>query len=63
MISVRNPCHGSSTETFAFGGAPERGFLAEADHFLMDSLLQKGFKVNMLQNILIFTGLLDMLIM
>ena len=34
MISVRNPCHGSLPETFAFGGAPERGFLAEANHFL-----------------------------
>jgi hypothetical protein len=33
MISVRNPCHGPPPETFAFGGAPERGFLAEADHF------------------------------
>ena len=33
MISVSNPCHGSPTETFAFGGAPERGLLAEADNF------------------------------
>ena len=33
MISVSNSCHGSPTETFAFGGAPERGFLAEADNF------------------------------
>ena len=32
MISVRNPCHGSATETFALGGAPKRRCLAEADH-------------------------------
>jgi hypothetical protein len=33
MISVMHPCHGPPPETFALGGAPERGFLAEADHF------------------------------
>jgi hypothetical protein len=33
MISLRNPCQGPPPETFAFGGPPELGFLAEADHF------------------------------
>ena len=42
MISVRNPCHGSPTETFAFGGAPERGFLAEADNFFNGFLAPQG---------------------
>ena len=42
MISVRNPCHGSLPETFAFGGAPERGFLAEADHFFNGFLAPQG---------------------
>ena len=42
MISVRNPCHGSLPETFAFGGAPERGFLAEADNFFNGFLAPQG---------------------
>jgi hypothetical protein len=63
MISVRNPCHRSLPETFAFGGAPERGFLAGADNFFNGFLAPQRILGEHVANTLIFAGLLDTLMM